>query len=180
MVRPLVLRWSAKSDMVTRCSSGFPPWSSFFLSTLGTWPGLSSLPSLRARSTAQTDPRPLHIPGSPYARVSSLKPGPWTVISSSSQMFVLPILRSAYVAHPVLPGTHGQPWWSVSRKERADSYCRQGRGHLGARLTMEVKGLERKDSQLLRVEAVPSLHRAGLLMNVGPIVGRCAWEKKPA
>lgn len=47
-----------------------------------------------------------------------------------------------------------------------------------SRLTMEVRGLERKDPQLLRVEAVPSLHRAGLLMNVGPIMGRCA-RKKP-
>ena len=41
---------------------------------------------------------------------------------------------------------------------------------------MEVKGLERKDSCLLRVEAVSSLHRAGL-MNMGPIMGRCAWKK---
>lgn len=42
---------------------------------------------------------------------------------------------------------------------------------------MEVRGLERKDSQLRRAEAVPSLHGAGLPVNTGPIMGRCAWEK---
>lgn len=44
---------------------------------------------------------------------------------------------------------------------------------------MEVRGLKRKDSQLLRVEAVPSLHRAGLLVNMEPIMGRCAWKIYP-
>lgn len=97
----LALRCSAKSGTVKRHSSGFPPWSCLFLYSGNlTKCFLSVILEGKKHSSQST----------PYACMATLKPGPWTVISSFCQVSALPILEGAHTVHLVPAGAHRQSW----------------------------------------------------------------------